>query len=310
MKKTSFLLYLTIAIPIILIIFVGAMTYTNKTEISNYQTTSGIIEKFEKGSNGIRRKNPMYIIIDKEKYNIVGGTRYAYKTEELQNIFKEGNEVEINFITEGTINQIIGFHISDEINFTIEEYIEYTNVQNKTYGITFINIGYSFLIYMIFFFIYFNNLSPIFNKIYLSKKQFVFTIIISIITFIISIILSIALSGWIYPLLITISVTVSYLMISSVSNINIYNELILFIKRKKIIYQWNGVKEIYVKEKRNSKTIIINFTKQLYTKELHINKYINIDNKYIIKFNLSNKNYKSFIELCDRYYKKEIKHFS
>lgn len=309
MKKTSFLLYLTIAIPIILIIFVGVMTYTNKTEISNYQTTSGIIEKFEKGSNG-RRKNPMYIVIDKEKYNITGGTRYAYKTEELQNIFKEGNEVEINFITGGTINQIIGFHISDEINFTIEEYIEYTNIQNKTYGITFINIGYSFLIYMIFFFIYFNNSSPIFNKIYLSKKQFVFTIIISIITFIISIILSIALSGWIYPLLITISVTVSYLMISSVSNINIYNELILFIKRKKIIYQWNGVKEIYVKEKRNSKTIIINFTKQLYTKELHINKYINIDNKYIIKFNISNKNYKSFIELCDRYYKKEIKYFS
>ena len=214
MKKTSFLLYLTIAIPIILTIFVGVMTYTNKTEISNYQTTSGIIEKFEKGSNGIR-KNPMYIIIDKEKYNIVGGTRYAYKTEELQNIFKEGNEVEINFMTGGTINQIIGFHISDEINFTIEEYIEYTNIQNKTYGITFINIGYSFLIYMIFFFIYFKNLSPIFNKIYLSKKQFVFTIIISIITFIISIILSIALSGWIYPLLITISVTVSYLMISS-----------------------------------------------------------------------------------------------
>lgn len=309
MKKTSFLLYLTIAIPILLIIFVGVMTYTNKTEISNYQTASGIIEKFEKGSNG-RRKYPMYIVIDKEKYNIVGGTRYAYKTEELQNIFKEGNEVEINFITGGTINQIIGFHISDEINFTIEEYIEYTNIQNKTYGITFINIGYSFLIYMIFFFIYFNNLSPIFNKIYLSKKNFVFTIIISIITFIISIILSIALSGWIYPLLITISVTVSYLMISSVSNINIYNELILFIKRKKIIYQWNGVKEIYVKEKRNSKTIIINFTKQLYTKELHINKYINIDNKYIIKFNLSNKNYKSFIELCDRYYKKEIKYFS
>ena len=139
MKKTSFLLYLTIAIPIILIIFVGVMTYTNKTEISSYQTTSGIIEKFEKGSTG-RRKYPMYIVIDKEKYNIVGGTRYAYKTEELQNIFKEGNEVEINFITGGTINQIIGFHISDEINFTIEEYIEYTNIQNKTYGITFINI--------------------------------------------------------------------------------------------------------------------------------------------------------------------------
>ena len=84
------------------------------------------------------------------------------------------------------------------------------------------------------------------------------------------------------------------------------NEIEIYVKFKKTIYQWNGLKQVKISKINNRhKQMIFNFTKETYNK-YDLKKYININGKHIVKFIVNNKEY----EIIDRhikiYYRNEL----
>ena len=131
MKKNELLLLSLLIIPGLFMIFIGIMCLNSNIEIHDTRQTSGIIEEYYKGTSG-KFKKPMHIILNDEKYIIDSGVRYSFKFKELTNIFKVGNEIEIEYIEETNVKKIIGFNYNDDTLLTKEQYIKSYNEAQKS----------------------------------------------------------------------------------------------------------------------------------------------------------------------------------
>lgn len=306
MKKNNLILLLLMIIPGLFMIFIGIMCLNTNIEIDETKQTSGIIEEFYKGTSG-KFKKPMHIIVNDEKYIIDSGVRYSIKFQELINIFKVGTEIEIEYVEGIKVNRIVGFNYNGDTLLTKEQYIKSYNEAQKSSGVLFINVGYTIILLNILFsFTSLSSKSLFSQTFYLSKKELITKTSLMVICLIISIILSLAINSWLYLLFISLTFIVSLLLTKSINKINIMNEIELYIKGKKNVYQWNGLKQIKITKINNKyKQIVFNFTKEQYNK-YEFKKYININNKYIVKFNVNNKQYDLIDRHIKTYYRNEV----
>lgn len=306
MKKKELLLLLLLIIPGLFMIFIGIICLNSNIEIHDTRQTSGIIEEYYKGTSG-KFKKPMHIILNNEKYIIDSGVRYSFKFQELTNIFKVGNEIEIEYIEATNVRKIIGFNYNDDTLLTKEQYIKSYNEAQKSIGISLINVGYTIILLNILFSVTsLNSKNLISRTFYLSKKELVTKILLMFICFIISIVLSLAINSWLYLIFISLSFVVSVLLMKSINKIHIMNEIEIIVKFKKIIYQWNGLKQVKISKINNRhKRMIFNFTNEPYNK-YDFKKQININGKHIVKFIVNNKEYEIIDNYIKTYYRNEL----
>lgn len=307
MYKKNIIFKLSIIIGIIFIIISGFI-YSEKIYVPSTEKISGTITEFFRGSSSRYNKAPMHIIINDDKYIIISSLRWAVNDEELEEVLSKGNFVTIEFYYDKDQKNVVGIEYMNIDFVTVNDTIAGAVNKKNTLSIITLCIGYSILLFAFGCLILFKDkydycFSQIFShKIYLSKLQIIFNIIIIILLTLLTLYLSIKVSKWLYFVFsLVLGGYIVYTFITT--NQLIYDEhKIIFVKYGKVKkYNWNQLRQIISKGNKYRK-IILNFS--LENIDYNSSNHDVIINEKIHVFNFTKKNYTHFYSILKKYINK------